>query len=75
MDHGNDHIYVKNIINYSCGELFWQENVALARQMTIAEAALLKNAGTEIFAIGVTDQIDADLLRTISSPPQQVNLH
>ncbi len=36
----------------------------------IREAEALKNTGASVVAIGVTNIIDRDLLRTISSPPQ-----
>ena len=31
----------------------------------------LKDSGVQVITIGVTDQIDADLLRDMSSPPQE----
>ncbi len=40
------------------------------RGPAIQEAEALKNAGVLVAAIGVTDVIDVDLLRAISSPPQ-----
>jgi len=40
------------------------------RDPAIQEAESLKNAGVLVAAIGVTDVIDVDLLRAISSPPQ-----
>ena len=35
-----------------------------------AEAEALKNSGAFLLAIGITDDIDMDFLRTVSSPPQ-----
>ena len=43
------------------------------RDPAISEAEALKNSGVIVVAIGVTDVIDIDLLRTISSPPQVEN--
>ena len=43
------------------------------RDPAIQEAQLLKDAGVNVVAIGVTDVIDLDLLRAISSAPQIEN--
>ena len=40
------------------------------RDPAIVEAQALKDVGVSVIAIGVTDIIDKDLLRIISSPPQ-----
>ncbi len=41
------------------------------RDPAIREAEALKNAGVSVVAIGVTNVIDVDLLRAISSAPQE----
>ena len=41
------------------------------RNPAIREAENLKNAGVSVVAIGVTNVIDVDLLKAISSPPQE----
>ncbi len=43
------------------------------REPAIAEAEALKATGVEIIAIGVTDVIDPEFLRDISSPPHREN--
>ena len=40
------------------------------RSPAIAEAAALRSAGASMIAIGVTDAIDQDFLKEMSSPPQ-----
>ncbi len=41
------------------------------RDPAITEAEALKDAGVSVVAIGVTNVIDTDFLRSISSPPQE----
>ncbi len=45
------------------------------RDPALREAEDLKNEGVSVVAIGVTDVIDVDLLRAISSPPQEEGLN
>ena len=50
-----------------------QGDEAASRRLAIEQADQLKAQGDIIIAIGVTDYIDEDFLRTISSPPHQVS--
>ena len=43
------------------------------RQPAINEAQVLRAFGTRMIAVGITDQIDVDFLRELSSQPQEEN--
>lgn len=38
---------------------------------TIPEATRMKNAGVKVFVVGITNRIDEQILKDISSSPQQ----
>ena len=43
------------------------------RQRTLPEAAMARKEGIQIFVVGVTDLIDEDTLKGISSLPQEMD--